>query len=59
MFRLTPLVMAILLVAYRNAFSIDRGGGWALESEAFYLLVALSVFFLGSGRYAVRADRAR
>ncbi len=51
--------MAILLVAYRNAFSIDRGGGWALESEAFYLLVALSVFFLGSGRYAVRADRAR
>jgi len=47
------MVMAILLEAHRNVFVIQRTGAWGLEAEAFYLLTALVIFFLGSGKYAV------
>ena len=47
------MVVAILLEAYRNAFVIQRTGAWGLESEAFYLLTALVIFFIGAGKYSV------
>ena len=45
------MIVAIALEAYRNTFVIQRTGAWGLESEAFYLLAALVIFFLGPGRY--------
>lgn len=51
------MVVAILLEAYRNAFVIQRTGAWGLEAEAFYLLTALVIFFIGAGKYAIRQER--
>ena len=47
------MIVAIALEAYRNTFVIQRTGAWGLEAEAFYLLTALVIFFLGAGRYSV------
>jgi putative oxidoreductase len=47
------MIMAILLAAYRNAFVIQRTGAWGLETEMFYLLTALVIFFIGAGKYSV------
>lgn len=47
------MVMAIMLAAYRNTFVIQRTGAWGLESEAFYLLTALVIFFIGAGKFSV------
>jgi putative oxidoreductase len=47
------MVVAILLEASRNTFVIQRTGAWGLESEAFYLLTALVIFFLGAGKYSI------
>ena len=52
------MIMAISLEAWRLALTLDRGGGWGIELEAFYLLAAVTVFFLGPGRYALsRGER--
>ena len=53
------MVMAISLEAWRLAPVINRGGGWGLELEAFYLLTAAAIFFLGPGRYAVSRGRGK
>ncbi len=45
------IAMAVFLVAYRNAFVLQRSGAWALESEAFFFLTALVVFLIGAGKY--------
>ena len=47
------MVFAVALEAWRLAPTINRGGGWGLELEAFYFLAAVAVFFLGPGRYSV------
>ena len=47
------LLMAILLVVKARIFQVNPGGGWGIETEAFYLLSALAIFFLGAGRYSV------
>ncbi len=43
------MVMAIGMEAWKLAATINRGGGWGIELEAFYLLTALAIFFLGAG----------
>jgi putative oxidoreductase len=53
------MVMAIVLDAWRLALTINNGGGWGIELEAFYLLAALTVFFLGAGKYGVPFGRGR
>jgi putative oxidoreductase len=53
------MVVAIGLEAYRNAFVIQRTGAWGLETEAFYLLGALVIFFIGAGRYGVTQGKGR
>lgn len=46
------MVMALVLVLRPRLFTINQGGGgWGVELEAMILLVAISVFLLGSGRY--------
>ncbi len=52
------LVVAIALFAYHHAWLITRTGAWGLESEAFYLLNALSIFFLGGGRFGLSRKTA-
>jgi putative oxidoreductase len=44
------MIMAIVLVAHVKTFALSMGGGWGLETEAFYLLSALALFFLGAGK---------
>ena len=50
------MVFAILLVHTGDLFSLTKNGGWALQLEGFFLLCGLVIFFLGSGRFAVRPD---
>jgi putative oxidoreductase len=33
-------------------FQLDDSGGWALELQGMYLIVALSIALLGAGRYS-------
>jgi len=47
------MIFAVALEAWRLAPTLNRGGGWGLELEAFYFLVAVAVFFLGPGKYSV------
>jgi putative oxidoreductase len=47
------MVFAVALEAWRLAPTLNRGGGWGLELEAFYFLIAIAVFFLGPGKYSV------
>ncbi len=47
---------ALFLAHQSELMLFDDQGGYALEVQAFYLFTALSVLFLGSGRYAVRPD---
>ena len=51
------MIVAVALIAYRNTFVIQQTGAWSLESEAFYLLTALVVFFIGGGRYSVTKEK--
>ncbi len=47
------LFMAIVLVSHARMSSINPGGGWGIEIDAFYLLTGLALFFLGAGRFSV------
>lgn len=47
------LVVATWLVKTGAIWDRTNVGAWALEGEAFYLLSALAILFLGAGRYAL------
>jgi putative oxidoreductase len=48
------MLMAIYL-AYGFSLTTDKYGGLAWETPLLYLVMALSIVFLGSGKYAVNA----
>ena len=50
------MILALFLAHTGDFFSLTEHGGWALELQVFYLLSALAVMFLGSGRLAFRQD---
>ncbi len=50
------MLFAIVLAHSGDIFSLSEHGGWAIELQMFYLLTALAVLFLGSGRYAMKQD---
>jgi putative oxidoreductase len=50
------MIFAVLLVHSTELFSLSKTGGWALELQGFYLLTGLALFFLGSGKMAVKPD---
>ncbi len=50
------MLVAIGLVHMHDLFALTEHGGWRLELQGFYLFGALALVFLGSGRYALRAD---
>jgi putative oxidoreductase len=47
------MVMAVVLVLRDRVWTINAGGGWAIELEALIFFAALVVALLGPGRYAV------
>jgi len=47
------LVVAVLLVHVPQFFTLADTGGWALELQGLYLIVAISVALLGAGRYSL------
>lgn len=44
---------ATILAQTSNIFKLNEFGGWALELLVIYMLVAISFFFTGAGKYAV------
>jgi len=48
------LLMAILLARRADIFTLNRAHGSSIEVELLYVAGGLAIFFLGSGRFAVR-----
>ncbi|PAF46586.1 hypothetical protein BKH41_09020 [Helicobacter sp. 12S02232-10] len=46
------MLMAIFVVTSGDIFGINQTGGWIIELQGLYLFGALSILFLGSGRFA-------
>jgi putative oxidoreductase len=54
------IVVAILLVHASQFFTLDpETGGWALELQGFYLIVAICVALLGAGRASLAGVNGR
>ena len=47
------MVVAVLLIHAGQLFTLGREGGWALELQGLYLIVAVVVAMLGAGRYSL------
>lgn len=50
------MLFAIVLAHTGDFFSLSEHGGWMVELQMFYLLSAVAVVFLGSGRQAIKPD---
>jgi putative oxidoreductase len=50
------MFIAIYLNHMADLLRLGAHGSWAVEVPMFYLLSALSIMFLGSGKYAVMRD---
>jgi len=46
-------VFALSLAHRADLFNLATSGGYALELQALYLLVAIALLILGPGRYSV------
>lgn len=63
--RIAALVIAFnmlmsILVAHRDiAFNVNDYWGWMIELNVFFMMTALSVFFIGSGRYSLSRGRGQ
>lgn len=49
------MLVAFLLVHVHQFFTLAGSGGWALELQAFYMFTALSLVFLGPGRFRLHS----
>jgi putative oxidoreductase len=47
------MIVAVLLVHLPQLFTLGDSGGWALELQGLYIIVALCVALLGAGRYSL------
>ncbi|MCK5396292.1 MAG: DoxX family protein [Gammaproteobacteria bacterium] len=50
------MVVALFLAHSGDFLSLSEHGGWSVELQMFYLLSALAVVFLGSGKLAFKQD---
>ncbi len=50
------MAMAVYLTKMSAMFKLGEHGAWAVELPMFYLLSALAVALLGSGKYAIIRD---
>lgn len=46
------MVVALLLVHTADIFALNQTGGWAIELQVFYLMTAIVILMLGSGKYS-------
>ena len=53
------MIVAVLLVHTGQLLQLLPEGGWALELQGLYLVVALAVALLGAGRYSVAGAQGR
>ena len=47
------MVAAIVIALRDKMFTLNMGGGWAIELELMFLLGGVTVFLLGSGKYSL------
>ena len=47
------MVVAVWLAHMPILWTLNPGGGWAVELQAFYFLGALSIVFLGPGQFSI------
>jgi putative oxidoreductase len=47
------MVVAWFLVDIGNTFHLNEVGAWAIEDLVFYVMMAVVLLFLGSGKYSV------
>jgi len=50
------MAMAVYLTQFSALLKLGEHGAWAVEVPMFYLLSALAVVLLGSGKYAIIRD---
>jgi len=50
------MIFAIGLAHVADIFTLGKQGGWAIELQGFYLFCAIAIYFLGSGKFAVKPD---
>ena len=50
------MLFALYLVHTTQLLTLSKSGGWGLELQGFYLLTGLALFFLGSGKLALKPD---
>jgi putative oxidoreductase len=51
------MIMAVVLAGMSSIAQLSPSGGYALELEAFYMLGALAIAFLGAGRFSIAGGR--
>ena len=49
------MLFAVGLIHTTEMFAIGESGGWALELQGMYLVTAVAVALLGSGRFSIDA----
>ncbi|HJV83472.1 DoxX family protein [Noviherbaspirillum sp.] len=47
------MLVAVLLAHTTQFFTLSKTGGWALELQGMYFIVAIAVMLLGGGRFGV------
>ena len=50
------MAVAIYLTHFKGLLTLGTHGSWGMEVPMFYLLSALAVMLLGSGKYAIMRD---
>ncbi len=50
------MLAALYLAHSRALFTLGTHGSWSLETPMMFLLGALAILFLGSGKYAIARD---
>jgi putative oxidoreductase len=50
------MLVVIYLTQLGALLKLGAHGAWAVELQMFYLLSAVAIMFLGSGKYAVSRD---
>ncbi len=50
------MIFAIALVHSADLMTLTQHGGWRQELQAFYLFGGLTIFAMGSGRFALSRD---
>ena len=53
------MLVAVLLVHTGQLFLLSKNGGYALELQAMYLIVAVAIALLGAGRFSLGGTAGR